>query len=151
MLFRSERYPTFSPDGKWFAYGSLEAGVFEIFVRAYPDTEAKWQISSGGGSYPMWSKTSHELLFENQDAQLMSAGWPVKGDSFVPEKPRAWSPKPLVNLVNSVRNVSLAPDGKRVAALMPADESEATGLQSHIFFLLNFFDELERRIPPKKK
>jgi hypothetical protein len=42
----------------------------------------------------------------------------------------------------------LAPDGKRVAALFP--QTTEAGVQSHVWFLLNFFDELERRIPPKK-
>jgi len=143
-----ERYPSISPDGKWFAYASAQGGAFEVFVRAFPDTGAKWQISSFGGGYPMWSRLTHELLFETQEAQIMSAAWSVKNDSFVPEKTRPWSPKLLANMVNSVRNVTLAPDGKRVAALFPSNAE--TGVQSHVFFLLNFFDELERRIPPKK-
>lgn len=140
-----ERYPAISPDGKWFAYASAEGGAFQVYVRSFPDTGAKWQIGSGG--YPMWSQR-HELLFETQDAQLMATAWSAKGDSFVPEKPRQWSPKALANMVNSVRNVTLAPDGKRVAALFPSNSDP--GVQSHVFFLLNFFDELERRMPAKK-
>ena len=80
----------------------------------------------------------------------MAASYTIKGNSFVAEKQRQWSPKPLVNLVRSVRNFDLAPDGKRIAALMPADKAEDPGVASHVTFLLNFFDELERRVPMKK-
>ena len=69
---------------------------------------------------------------------------------FVAEKERQWSPKSLVNLVGSVRNFDLSPDGKRIAALMPADKAEDPGVASHVTFLLNLFDELERRVPVKK-
>ena len=44
----------------------------------------------------------------------------MKGDSLVAGKPRVWSDKQLGGHVNSLRNFDLAPDGKRVAALMPA-------------------------------
>jgi serine/threonine-protein kinase len=51
-----ERFPSFSPDGKWLAYVSSESGSFQVYVRAFPDTGGKWQISSDGGVYPMWSR-----------------------------------------------------------------------------------------------
>ena len=64
----------------------------------------------------------------------------MKGDSFVADKPRQWSEKKLVGVLN---NVDLAPNGKRVAALMDAPESQQA--QNHVIFLENFFDELRRR------
>jgi serine/threonine-protein kinase len=145
-----ERYPSFSPDGRWLAYSSNEGGSFEVYVRSFPDKGRKWQVSNGGGSYPMWSRTAHELFFETPDAHVMVAPYSVTNDSFVAEKPRLWSPKALANMVNSVKNVELAPDGKRVAALMPAATPEDPSTQNHVTFLLNFFDELERRAPAQK-
>ena len=141
-----ERSPTFSPDGRWLAYSSNEGGTFELYVRAFPDKGGKWQVSDGGASYPMWSRASHELLYETLDARIMAASYSIKGDSFIPDKPRVWSSKPIVNLVNSIKNVELAPDGKRIVALMPADSPQDSGAQNHVTFLLNFLDELERRV-----
>ena len=141
-----ERSPTFSPDGRWLAYSSNEGGTFELYVRAFPDKGGKWQVSNGGASYPMWSRTSHELLYETPDARIMAASYSIKDDSFILDKPRVWSSKPLVNLVNSIKNVELAPDGKHIVALMPADSPEDPGAQNHVTFLLNFLDELERRV-----
>ncbi|HEX6943841.1 MAG TPA: hypothetical protein VF128_13005, partial [Gemmatimonadaceae bacterium] len=56
----------FSPDGRWIAYQAYEAGLSEIFVRAFPDAVAgRWQVSSGGGKYPVWSPDGRELFFIN--------------------------------------------------------------------------------------
>jgi serine/threonine-protein kinase len=141
-----ERSPSFSPDGRWMAYSSNEAGTFEIYVRAFPDKGVKWQISNGGGNYPRWSLTKPELLFETLDAHIMVATYSIKDGSFVPDKPRLWSPKPIVNMVNSVKNFDLAPDGKRIVALMPFETPENPIVQSRVTFLLNFPDELKRRV-----
>jgi hypothetical protein len=48
------------------------------------------------------------------------------------------------------RNYDLAPDGKRIAALIPAETPEAQQTQSHVTFLENFSDELQRKVPAGK-
>ncbi len=145
-----ERAPAFSPDGKWLAYTSNESGTTEVYVRAFPDNGSKWQISTGGGNYPRWTRTGQVLIFENLEAQILAASYSIKGGSFVSEKQRQWSPIPLVNIVGSVRNYDLAPDGKRIAALMPADTTDDPGVRSHVTFVLHFFDELDRLVPTGK-
>jgi hypothetical protein len=50
----------------------------------------------------------------------------------------------------SYSNHDLAPDGKRIAALMPVEPSEAQQTQSHVIFLMNFSDELRRKVPVRK-
>jgi len=142
----NERSPTFSPDGRWLAYSSDESGTSQIYVRAFPDKGGKWQISNSGGIYPMWPRTGHDLFFETLDNQIMAAAYTVKGDSFVADKPRMWSDKKLGGISGN-RNVSVAPDGKRIAALVPAAAQEAQQAQNQVVFLLNFFDELRRKAP----
>ena len=142
-----ERYPSFSPDGRWLAYASNESGTYQVYVRAFPDKGGKWQISNSGGAYPMWSRNGHELFFETLDNHIMVAAYTVKGDSFVADKPRLWSEKQLGGTVNAARNVDLAPDGKRIVALMPVETAEAQKAQNHVIFLENFFDELQRKVP----
>jgi len=81
----------------------------------------------------------------------MAAGYTVKGDSFVADKPRRWSDRQLGGVIIGVKNIDLAPDGQRFVALMPAAESKgAQEAQSHVVFLENFFDELRRRVPTGK-
>jgi hypothetical protein len=81
----------------------------------------------------------------------MVAPFTVKGDSFLAGKPQLWSAKKLVGgRANSIKNVDLAPDGKRVAVLMPAETPESQKTLNHVIFLENFFDELRRRVPAGK-
>ena len=98
-----ERYPSFSPDGRWMAYSSDESGTYQVYVRAFPDKGGKWQISNSGGTYPMWSRNGHELFFETLDNHIMVAAYTVKGDSFVADKPRVWSEKQIGGAVNAIR------------------------------------------------
>jgi serine/threonine protein kinase len=56
--------PTFSPDGRWVAYGSVETGQTEIFVRSYPDSRIVRQVSVGGGIEPVWCPCD-ELFYRN--------------------------------------------------------------------------------------
>jgi Tol biopolymer transport system component len=145
-----ERCPTFSPDGRWLAYTSNESGQYEIYVRAFPEEASggggKWQISSGTGTYPMWSRSGRQLFFETLDNRAMVAAYTVQGNSFVADKPRTWSERQISDTTNSSRNIDLAPDGKRFAVVMPVEHSGLT--KSRITFIENFGDELRRRVRP---
>ena len=142
----NESVPRFSPDGRWIAYRSDESGGNEIYVRPFPSgSGGKWQISSGGGIYGLWSSNGRELFYEAADNRIMVVDYTVDGASFVPGKPRVWSNKQLFFAGSS--NLDLAPDGKRFAVFaLPEAAPGAKGLV-HVTFLQNFFDELRRRIP----
>jgi predicted Ser/Thr protein kinase len=146
----NEAYPSFSPDGRWMAYSSSESGTDQIYVAAFPGQGGRQQISNDGGLFPMWSRNGHELFFQTLDNRIMMAEYTANRDSLTAEKPRLWSDKRPGGAVNSVKNVDLAPDGKRVAALMPVAGQESQQSQNHVIFLENFFDELRRRVPVGK-
>jgi Tol biopolymer transport system component len=141
-----ERVATFSPDGRWIAYRSDESGTIQIYVRPFPAAgEAKWQISAGAGSrYAIWSKNGRELFYETADNRIMVVDYTVSGNSFAPGKPKLWSDVQLFN--PGGLNLDLAPDGKRFIVLN-ATETGGDGKSSvHVTMLLNFLDELKRRI-----
>jgi hypothetical protein len=64
-----------------------------------------------------------------------------KGDLFTYSKPRVWS--------DTVPNAlfDIYPEGKRFAVIPPADSTEEKPGSVHATFLLNFFDEVRRRVP----
>jgi serine/threonine-protein kinase len=138
--------PTFSHDGRWVAYASAESGVYEVYVRAFPDDGRQWAISTEGGSFPVWSRTTNELFYRTEDQLLMVTSYTVVGNSFVAGKPRVWSDRRLSN-TGLTLNFDVAPDGKRFAALMPLESSVPREPQRHVMLVLNFFDELRRLAP----
>jgi serine/threonine-protein kinase len=144
-----ERHPAFSPDGRWLAYSSNESGTFQVYVKAFPDKGGRLQVSNNGGLYPHWSRNGRELFFRTEDNRIMVVTYTTKGDSFAGGKPQPWSNKQLAN-VGITRNYDLAPDGKHIAALMPAEAPEDKKATNHVTLLLNFFDELRRRVPVNK-
>jgi Tol biopolymer transport system component len=136
----------FSPDGRWMAYVSAELGRTEIFVRPFPGPGGTWQISTGGGRFPVWSRNGHDLLFVGPDQRIRVVSYTSRGDSFSPGSLRLWCAIPVADLgVN--RSYDLAPDGKRLAVILPADEVRKAKPTSRVDVLINFFDELRRQLP----
>ena len=86
------------------------------------------------------------MFFRSLDNPIMVAGYTVKGDSFVADKPKVWSEKRLAN-VGLNGSYDVAPDGKRVAALMPFEAPEAKQDQNQVVVVLNFLDDLRRKMP----
>jgi hypothetical protein len=78
----------------------------------------------------------------------MAVNYTMQGDSFSAGKPRVWSPT-QVRRMNVQQNFDVAPDGKRVVMFPRAAVAELPG-SLRATFLLNFFDEVRRRVPTGK-
>ena len=142
--------PAFSPDGHWIAYSSGETGESELYVRPFPGPDAKRRISAAGGSFPFWSPSGHQLFFTTRDEHIMVVDYAAKDNDFVHSAPRIWSDQRFLRNPGGgpFPPVALAPDGKRFAVMLyPSGSAERTGLR--LTFLLNFFDELQRRVSEK--
>ena len=143
----SVRMPMISPDGRWIAYQhDNESGTAQVYVQGFPDGQGKRQISADRGSYPEWSRDGHKLFFwrPGVDRHLMVVDFKARGDSFVAAPPRVWSEQVPV-VFSATRSYDSAPDGKSIVSLMKADTPEEP--HDRVIFLLNFFDELRRRVP----
>ena len=67
-----EKAPALSPDGRWLAYESDEAGRDEVYVRPFPDVGAgRWKVSLEGGVQPSWSDAGDELFFVDGAGDLV--------------------------------------------------------------------------------
>ncbi|MEE2776022.1 MAG: hypothetical protein VYE73_04585 [Acidobacteriota bacterium] len=62
-----------SPDGRWLAYQSDEAGRDEAYVRPFPDVDSsKWASSTDGGREPVWSRGGSSELYYRGDSHVMA-------------------------------------------------------------------------------
>jgi eukaryotic-like serine/threonine-protein kinase len=140
----SSATPAFSPDGRWLAYVSNESGKNEVYLTAFPapasGAGARWQISNSGGELPVWSRSRRELIYKEGD-HLMAVSYRANSDIFAADKPRVW----IAKLGGGQFDV--APDGKRVVVLTPVDTADSPQGEHEVVMLLNFFDELLRRVP----
>jgi dipeptidyl aminopeptidase/acylaminoacyl peptidase len=77
-----------SPNGQFLAYQSDESKRDEIYVVGFPKPVGRWQISTGGGTLPVWSRDGHELYFLSADRRLMTVGI-GEGAKFEPGVPKS--------------------------------------------------------------
>jgi serine/threonine-protein kinase len=136
----------FSPDGHWIAYVSAESGMANVFVRPFPGPGGTAQVSTGGGRFPIWSRNGRELFYLGPDKRIRVATYTTRGNSFSPGKSRVWSERQLGDWgVN--RMYDLARDGKRFAIILDTDQTGESKAATSVAVLVNFFDELRRRVP----
>ncbi len=121
--------PALSPDGKWLAYASDESGTFEVYVRPFPNVAtARWQVSTAGGSAPLWSHSGKELFFRNNKADLVSAEIRTTPTFSVGEQ-RVLFSLASFTFAGPVQVYAVAPDDKRFLMMREtsAGESGAAG------------------------
>ena len=144
----AEAAAAFSPDGRWMSYLSFESGRAEVYVRPFHRAAGgKWQMSTSGGSYSSWSRDGRALYYlAPEDRRIMVVEYTTPGESFAPSTPRVWSKTPVRTTLATFHALDLAPDGQRFAVLPSTEVADSKG-SVHATFLLNFFDELQRRLP----
>jgi Tol biopolymer transport system component len=108
----NEALARISPDGKWLAYTSNESGPLGVFVTRFPAAGGKWQVSTKGGTFPMWSRDGRELFYFDLDGALMAV--PVKsGAEFEAGVPvRLFTPNASVGGVGIGTFYDVAADGR---------------------------------------
>ena len=95
---------------------------------------------------PSWSRNGRELFYRTEDQRIMAVDYEVKGETFVTGKPRVWHAGGQLANTGNTPNLDLSPDGKRFAIVTPVDGPEPRETRSHVMLVLNFFDEVRRRV-----
>jgi Tol biopolymer transport system component len=143
-----EASPAFSQDGRWLAYSSDDTGTTEIYVRPFPGSGGKYQVSNGGGVNPIWSKDGKQLFYRTlrEPFKMMVANFRVVNGGFQNDKPQEWSPGTIENRGYTTWSSDLSPDGKRFAVLKAPEVTANSGIKNNNFILiLNAFDDLRRK------
>jgi eukaryotic-like serine/threonine-protein kinase len=137
--------PMISPDGRALAYVSDETGRRQVYLRPFPGEGTRLQVSTDGGTEPVWSRSGGELFFRNgrrmlavrvrtqerlaidRPAVLFEADFAVT--SGIPETP----------------SYDVAPDGRFLMVARSGEQS----LPRQLEVVLNWITELDRRSPQR--
>jgi serine/threonine-protein kinase len=115
--------PRLSPNGRWLAYRSGKSGRYEVYVRPFPDSGPRLQVSTEGGGEPLWSR-SGELLFYRSPRGIMSVNVSTGAPFAVGDRKLAISGDFLTN--ESHANYDVVPDGTGFLMLQHAGEGAQT-------------------------
>src|SRR5207247_7521723 len=139
-----ERNGVIAPDGRWLAYEANNSGQFEIWVRPYPDvTRGQWQVSTGGGTRPLWAPNGKELFYLSPTGALMRVGV---------ERSSAWTATAPTKLLGEGhfavpaafpgRTYDISPDGQRFLMIKQGGGSDQTAGPASLGVVQNWGEEL---------
>jgi serine/threonine-protein kinase len=146
----TERNGVISPDGRWLAYEADNSGQFEVYVRPFPEVRSgNSQVSTGGGTRPLWARNGQELFYLSPTGALMRVGvergpsWTATTPSMVlQESEEAFR----VPSANPGRTYDISPDGRRFLMIRTASSAEGA-TPPQIIVVQNWFEELRRLVP----
>ena len=151
-----ERWPEFSPDGRWLAYGSDASGRFEVYVRPYPGRGPAEPVSVDGGWSPAWARTGRELFFVSLPdpegkRQLMAVEFEPGSPPRIgrPHALFAFARRDLRLACEPVRCYDVAADGERFYATQAVAPPPPPAV-THISLVMNWLDELKAKVPVRR-
>lgn len=136
-----------SPDGRWVSYESNELdGVFQVYVRSFPDGAHKVRASPSGARWPAWDSHGNLHYWQTTDDTLWAVHTTEKGGQLFVGLPHAiWRGttesavlKRIVNPVAGAR-YDLGPGGTRFLVLETVSEHSSPEL-SHPMIVLGRSD-----------
>jgi serine/threonine-protein kinase len=132
-----ESEPRVSPDQHWIAYLSDENGEVECYVRRFPSSEGKVQVSAGGGgSFPWWLPGSDGIVYTARGDILVARA--VNGD-FKDARPER-----IMAFPKDIYALYMVPDGSRFVGRPLARSTPSSG---RVRAIVNWTAELAAKVP----
>jgi serine/threonine-protein kinase len=144
-------HSAFSPDGKWLAYASTAiGGRREVFVQPFPSTGTPYQISTEGGTMPVWARDQKHLYYwANLTRQLVAVDVQTEPTFHFDTK----VPLPISGIFQvgtfNEANYDAVPDGTFIV-ITPTDSPSQGPVRpatQAIDIILNWAEELKQRVP----
>jgi serine/threonine-protein kinase len=146
----NERNGEVSPDGRWLAYDANDSGRFEIYVRPFPDvTKGVSQVSTDGGTRPLWARNSRELFYLAPTGALMRVGV-VGGSTWAATAPtKLFEGRYGAAAFHFGRTYDVSPDGRRFLMIKEHAPGDASATPASMVVVLNWLEELKRLAPTR--
>jgi serine/threonine-protein kinase len=145
----AERDPEFSPDGRWMAYVSDESGRPEVYVRPFPATRGKKQISNEGGTEPLWTRNGKQLFYRRPPQRQVWAVDVQSGSGFAVTKTRLLFTKAGYESAPMIRYWDVSPGRRRF--LMVKQEDRKPQPITEMILVHDWLEELKQLAPIGKK
>ncbi|MEM9825424.1 MAG: S41 family peptidase [Planctomycetota bacterium] len=100
----AERYPAWSPDGRWIAYFSDKTGEYELYVTQSDGRGETKQLTDDGTHWrytPVWSPDSSKLLFTDKSGQIICVDVPSKQTKVLDQD--GWASNPTLSFSHDSR------------------------------------------------
>jgi serine/threonine protein kinase len=145
--FSTERFDeggaAFSPDARWLAFVSTEAGLPEVYIAPVEQPGERARVSIGGGTTPRWRRDGTELFYASPDGRTifrvpmqlgstLKAGIPARLFGIPASAPARFARRNIV--------YDVTPDGQRFLINVPAEEPSS----SRITVVLNWTSALNK-------
>jgi dipeptidyl aminopeptidase/acylaminoacyl peptidase len=139
-----EHSPDVSPDGRYIAYESQPGG---IYVRPFPQvTDGSWQVSTAGGSRPLWARNGRELFYLDQENKLTAVRVQTSGRALVHGSPVRVLDVAYVRALGNSRPYDVSPDDQRFLMIK---EDLTAAKPAGLTVVLNWHEELKRLVPAR--
>ena len=133
-----------SPNGRWIAFVTDESGSNQVVVQPFAAPGARVQVSSNGGTEPVWSRDGRRLFYR-ANKKFVAATVTTAAAFAVTSRDVLFDDR-FVSAPAPHANYDVSPDGKRFLVLEPVDDPQ-------IFVVHNWATEvrarLERRARPQ--
>jgi serine/threonine-protein kinase len=125
----------------------MESGRAEVYVQPWPGPGPKIQVSSEGGTDPIWSRDGRELFYRNGDKMMVVAV--TTQPAFQASRPQTlWEGRYSHGMGSSCgmpgatsANYDVTGDGRRFLMVNDLDQN---AVSTRIVVVLNFAEELKR-------
>ena len=137
-----ESSPDVSPDGRYIAYQAEAV----IYVRPFPRVnDGSWQVSTDGGSRPIWSRNGRELFYLDRENKLTAVPVQTSGRAFLHGGPTRVLDTAYARAVGNSRPYDVSPGGQRF--LMIKEDPTLAEKPTSLMVVLNWFEELKAKLP----
>jgi serine/threonine-protein kinase len=111
-----------SPDGKWIAFVTDESGSEQVVVQPFAGTGVRVQVSSNGGSEPLWSRDGSQLFYRG-NKKFLAATFATVPTFAVKSRDELFDDR-FVSASAPHANYDVSLDGKRFLVLEAVEDAQ---------------------------
>ena len=118
-------------------------------MRPFPEVNSgHWQVSTGGGTRPLWARSGQELFYVSPTGALMRVGvergpsWAATTPTLLVKEGYFTSPGGHLG-----RTYDIAPDGQRFLMIKEGGGTDQTAAPASLIVVQHWTEELKRLVP----